>query len=239
MRRILRLRIARRLIRNYRNRKYRWLSNARVCSDGFDRTHGTDTTRIVQTRDAAGRDVHWYETASASTITAALDALGVDFTGHTFVDLGCGKGKPLLIAAGYPFGRVIGVDVDAACVAIARKNVAACGLSDRVELVVADATDYEPPAGPLLVYLFNPFPGWVLRGVIERLVRRLERSPDPLAVIYMNPCCVGLFERHESFRKVADMPGVGSRYERAVGFVGIPGSAANATAESRPHLGPD
>ena len=57
MKRILRLRIARRLLRAYRENKYRLESNSRIGRDGFDRQHGTDTTRILQTKDRFGRDV--------------------------------------------------------------------------------------------------------------------------------------------------------------------------------------
>jgi len=219
MKRLLRWSIVRRLIRTYRDRKYRWLSASRIRRDGFDRRHGTDTSRIVQTKDAAGRDVHWYETASASAISAAIEKLGIDPEIFTFIDLGCGKGKPLLIAAGFPFRRIIGVDVDASCLAIARKNVGICEQSARIELVVADATRYAFPPGPLLVYLYNPFPGHVLRVVLQRLACRLDETADPIAVIYMHPRCAELIEDTGLFRTVYDLPGIVSPYERALGFV--------------------
>ena len=220
MKRILRFWIARRLLRSYREKKYQWDSNSRIGRDGFDRQHGTDTTRIVQTKDRSGRMVHWYETTSATAIAAAIDAIGIDASTATFIDLGCGKGKPLLIAAEKPFRRVIGVDVDPSCLAIAKRNLEICGLSARVELVAADATQFELPPGPLLIYLYNPFPGHVLRIVLQRLATRLATTSDPIALIYMHPRCIELVEGSGLFRKVFDLPGVVSQYERAVGFVG-------------------
>jgi len=219
MKRILRFWIARRLVRAYRTKSYCWDSNARVRRDGFDRQHGTDTTRIVQTKDRSGRMVHWYETASATAIAAAIDAIGIDASTATFIDLGCGKGKPLLIAAEKRFRRIIGVDVDPSCLAIAKRNLEICGLSARVELVAADATEFNLPSGPLLIYLYNPFPGHVLRIVLQRLAARLATTSDPIALIYMNPRCIELVEGAGLFRKVFDLSGVVSQYERAVGFV--------------------
>jgi SAM-dependent methyltransferase len=219
MKRILRFWIARRLLRAYREKKYRWDSNSRIGRDGFDRQHGTDTTRIVQTRDRSGRLVHWYETASATAIASAIEAIGVDASTATFIDLGCGKGKPLLIAAGYPFQRIMGVDVDQACLAVAKRNVEICGFSNRIELTAADATEFVFPSGPLLVYLYNPFPGHVLRVVLERLATHLASTPDLVALIYMHPRCLELVESTGLFRRVFDIPGVVSQYERAVGFL--------------------
>lgn len=219
MKRILRFWIARRLLRSYREKKYQWDSNSRIGRDGFDRQHGTDTTRIVQTKDRSGRMVHWYETTSATAIAAAIDAIGIDASTATFIDLGCGKGKPLLIAAKKPFRRIIGVDVDPSCLAIAKRNLEICGLSARVELVAADATQFELPPGPLLIYLYNPFPGHVLRIVLQRLATRLATTSDPIALIYIHPRCIELVEGSGLFRKVFDLPGVVSQYERAVGFL--------------------
>ena len=219
MKRILRVWIVRRLLRAYRERRYRWDSNARIARDGFDRQHGTDTTRIVQTKDRSGRPVNWYETASATAIAAAIDAIGIEPASYTFMELGCGKGKPLLIAANRPFRRLIGVDVDPSCLAIAKRNTEICGLSDRVELVAADVTELDIPSGPLLIYLYNPFPGHVLRIVLQRVATRLATASDPIALIYMHPRCIELVEESGLFRRVFDFPGAVSQYERAVGFV--------------------
>ena len=53
-----------------------------------------------------------------------LDSLAIDASRFTFVDLGCGKGKPLMVAASYGFRRLVGVDISAECIAIARRNIA-------------------------------------------------------------------------------------------------------------------
>ena len=106
---------------------------AELSRDGFDATHGTDTAGILAGRELgpcvtrAGHVVIPYETTSEAAIRMALDGLGADFSRSVFVDLGCGKGKPLMVAASYPFRRLIGVDVSPACIAVARRNLARYG----------------------------------------------------------------------------------------------------------------
>ena len=223
---LLKLAIARNLLRKYRQLSYQWRSNRQVRHDGFDRRHGTETTRIVQTRDRLGCPVNWYETASETAILAAIDGLDLERNGFnvkrtSFVDLGCGKGKPLLVASRYPFARIVGVDIDAGCLEIAHKNTAICGLEERIELMMADAIAYDLPAGPLLLYLYNPFPGWVLQRVIDKLAKRLKHSTDPIAITYLNPCSLDIIERSGLFRKVSETEGHSSSYERSVGFISM------------------
>ena len=86
--------------------------------DGFDAAHGTDTAAVLVGRELGpvatrgGHLVIHYETTSEAAIRLPLDSLGADFSRFTFVDLGCGKGKPLLVASSYPFRRLAGGDRD-------------------------------------------------------------------------------------------------------------------------------
>ena len=210
-----------RLVRAFRKLKRKpgyWVTGWRLHRDGFDRLHGTDTSRLLETYTPEGKPVHRYETASESAILSTLNSLPMELSDYTFIDLGCGKGKPLLIAAGYPFRRVIGVDISARCLAIARKNVSRCNLDNRITLIVGDATEYVFPDGPLLVYLFNPFPGPIIEKVIGRLVQRLDETPDPITIVYMHPVNVDLIEKTSQFEKVIELPGKEVNHERAILF---------------------
>ncbi len=200
---------------------YFWRAAKRIDSDGFDGQHGTDTAPLMQTRAPLGFLVNRYETTAESAIESAIESLGIDLSPYTFLDLGCGKGKPLIIAARYPFHRIIGLDISVPCLTIARKNVERCGLTGRIDLVAGDAAAYDFPPGHLLVYLFNPFPARILGLVIDRLVERQRSSPGPVAVVYINPKHAKVVERSGIFRRVAEVPGIGSPYERALGYVSV------------------
>jgi 2-polyprenyl-3-methyl-5-hydroxy-6-metoxy-1,4-benzoquinol methylase len=59
-------------------------------------------------------------------------------------DIGCGAGwSSIGMALAYPNVRVDGFDLDAASVALARQNVEAYGLSDRVQIQHRDASDLD------------------------------------------------------------------------------------------------
>ena len=204
--------------------------------DGFDAAHGTDTAAVLAGRELGpavtrgGHLVIHYETTSAAAISTPLEGLAIDFSEFVFIDLGCGKGKPLMVAATYPFRRLIGVDVSPACIAVARRNIARYGPEkidpSRVELLTLDAEDYEFPGEPMVIYLFNPFPGRVLERVVAKLERSLRAQPRQALIVYVNPHALAAIARSELFERVttiADrmpMAAVGAPlYEQAAVFV--------------------
>jgi SAM-dependent methyltransferase len=111
-------------------------------------------------------------------------------TGLTFIDLGSGKGRTLLMASEYPFRRIVGVEVLPALHRVAEENIARfprdrqkCGA---VESICADATAFEFPNEPMVLYLFNPLPEWGLQRVLRSLEASLEAHPRRVWVIYHN-----------------------------------------------------
>jgi len=56
-----------------------------------------------------------------------------------------------------------------------------------MESVCADATTFAAPAGPLVIYLFNPFPEAGLRRALANLTESLDTHPRPVYVVYHNP----------------------------------------------------
>jgi len=215
--------------------------------DGFDAAHGTDTAGVLVGRElgpgvtSRGHLVIHYETTSVAAIRMPLDGLTIDFPRFTFVDLGCGKGKPLMVAASYPFRRLIGVDISPVCIRVARRNLARYGPEridpSRVELLVGDAEDFVFPGEPLVVYLYNPFPGAVLERVVAKLETSLRERPREVVIVYVNPHALSAITRSELFERaptMADrmpMAAQGApRYERAAVFVTRPARVAAGAA---------
>jgi SAM-dependent methyltransferase len=100
----------------------------------------------------------------------------------TLVDLGCGKGRALLLAEEYDFKKIIGVDFSARLARIASRNAAKVG-SSRISAVHGDVREFDFPAGPLVVFLYNPFSARITRSVMQRLISH----PDTFYVAYVNP----------------------------------------------------
>lgn len=76
-------------------------------------------------------------------LIAELDAQ----PGARVLEVGCGTGRNLILAARrWPGARFFGFDISAAMLETARASVARAGLSDRIILAQADATDFDAQA---------------------------------------------------------------------------------------------
>ena len=102
-----------------------------------------------------------------------------------FVDLGSGKGKALIAAAGHPFRSVRGVEISARLHRTATRNLRRLGLEERVALVQGSAADLALRPHERVLYLFNPFTGDILERVLERI--GTARREGPGLLIYVNP----------------------------------------------------
>lgn len=131
----------------------------------------------------------------------------LDFNQFTFVDLGSGKGRALLMASDYPFRKILGVELLPALHQIALDNLARYRSDSQkcfsLESVCADATTYAIPEGPLVLYLFNPFPESGLRRAISNLEQDLRKTPRPLHVLYHNPQLESVLLENGRFKNVA------------------------------------
>jgi SAM-dependent methyltransferase len=136
-----------------------------------------------------------YQPTERQLFHEMMDALAqyskIDLKDFTFIDLGSGKGRTLLMAADYPFRRILGVELLPSLNQIAQQNLAQYhGESQKclaMESVCADATTFALPEGALVIYLFNPFPESGLRGALANLEKSLEAHPRPVYVVYHNP----------------------------------------------------
>ena len=164
----------------------------------FDLQYGTDTGGYLLGRDLApgfarSAEITGYAATSPSRFwdtlqhwRNALDGRRVD--DFTFLDIGSGKGRVLLLASMWPFLEVLGVEVDPALAAAAENNLVRWrehtqGIAP-VRLLTGDATDVPLPAGDLLVFLYNPFSPAMMRQLLDKLAARQHAAPSALYLIY-------------------------------------------------------
>jgi SAM-dependent methyltransferase len=158
-----------------------WVGVRDVESRAFDREYGVETLWF---------DLFNYEPSVPSVVRASLDALDVSPSDYTFVDLGSGKGRVVFLAAEHDFHEVVGIEHRAALHHRASENLAhlAPRLKAPIELIHGDAAQVPLPDGPLVLYLFNPFPAEVLIGVLARV-------DDRARLIYVHPVEAGILEQ--------------------------------------------
>jgi hypothetical protein len=193
----------------------------------FDQMHGVDTSGLVPAKHLVTGHVNdEHVTAYYGVAPSILRSLIAQWretipphpiSSYTFIDIGAGKGRGLLVASELHFRRVIGIELNPELAAIARQNVAhwigahaADPTSPRlapIEILEQDVLDFDFPATPLLLFLFHPFEAPVLRQLLRRIetqfAARPKRSPEPaLDLIYVNAECANVLDRNPAFSQL-------------------------------------
>ena len=191
-------RIARRLVTEVRTRlgpEPEWRKRKRIVDRQFDALHGVDTGGITHLKNLRLNNEHWRDgldhiAADPAEFAAAIESLEVDLSAFTFIDLGSGKGRALLLACDYPFRQIIGVEFAEPLVQAARANFQRIGESrdvSRVTVIHADALEYDLPNVATILFLYNPFGSSIMQGVAKRARASLLGAPRNLIVVYLNP----------------------------------------------------
>ena len=152
-----------------------------------------------------------YQPTEQALFQEMMDALAentnLNVAEFTFMDLGSGKGRALLMASDYPFRRIVGVELLPALHMVAKENLAQYRSDSQkcfsLESVCADATSSSLPEGSVVLYLFNPFPESGLRRTIANLEQEMRRKPRTVYVLYHNPQLEGILPASGSFTKIA------------------------------------
>jgi len=164
-----------------------WLREIHKREAAFDETLGVDTKGPVglwhlKIRSDNLQDAIRYEGVNPSIFRKAMSNLGENFSDFTFIDLGCGKGRALLLAKEFGFSQIVGIEFAPELAAVARKNCRQVGVQATV--LSQDAVQFPFPPGNLVVYLYNPFGPTVLNPVLDHL---LESATAKCYVVYVNP----------------------------------------------------
>jgi SAM-dependent methyltransferase len=179
----------------------------------FDERHGTNTDgkayawEFPELRGKAAADgIHPYEAVPAWMLRKIISSLPIRHRDFTFVDLGSGKGRALLVASEFSFRKLVGVEISRDLHEIAHANVGRrMTISESrpdCDLRCMDVSNYEFTEGPQVVFLFNPFGKSTLDKVVSRLEGVLRTSHREIIVIYANPRFERRFFRSPFFKRV-------------------------------------
>jgi len=174
----------------------------------FDWQHGVETRGRVPPEELVGiaPDARKEASAYAPTPLALMRRIirksRVEPSAFTFIDIGCGKGRTLLIAAEYGFKAVVGVEADGGLCDAARKNLQ----SSAAQIVHTDARDFELPSGPLFLYFYDPFGGAVLDEVVRRVAAAAAEPDRAIVVAYNADPRAEVLERTGLFRRLRMRP---------------------------------
>jgi predicted O-methyltransferase YrrM len=184
----------------------------RAADATFDQIHSVDTGGKIH--PAAMHDIeseNWvysigYEPTQVELFERMIDASDIEPHRFSFIDYGSGKGRVLLLAARFPFRRVVGVEHSPKLHRVAEKNLRSIRFAERrsglVESICIDAVQFRIPEESVVLYFYNPFERTIMDSVRDNVVRSYEGNPKNIVVIYLNPLHsdvwdeVGFLKRH-------------------------------------------
>jgi SAM-dependent methyltransferase len=167
----------------------------------FDLRHQVDTSGLIEPAQLLSGHPHdFHNTAYWGTAPSFFNAALArwaqtiepqDIAAYSFVDIGCGKGRVLMLASEHPFLQVVGVELNPTLVSIARVNLVQWRSLPRacpnLEVLNADALRLSLPSSRVLLYLFHPFDAHIMRLFADHLQALAADRTHTIDLIYVHP----------------------------------------------------
>lgn len=135
----------------------------------------------------------FYSNSGGPDLAAVLHSLPIA-PGDSILDLGCGKGGAMITMAELPFARVDGVELCCELAVIAERNFKKAG-TDNACVYCGDAADFTALEQYKYVYMYNPFPEVVMKGVLDNIRASVRKRLGELTLIYRHPIYDDLLQR--------------------------------------------
>jgi SAM-dependent methyltransferase len=181
--------------------------------EDFDAAYGVDTREasLIESQIPSQwvAEAIRYEPVNVGVLHHIFRSLPFRHEGYHLVDVGCGKGRTLMVGAEYPFRAITGIELSPRSVRIATDNLSRSSRRAGVRCSTIDvrcenAVDFTVPPGDLFVTLYNPFIGKTFEHCIEHLHRAVLAQPArKVWLAYINPwLCEETLEQSTYFRRV-------------------------------------
>ena len=112
------------------------------------------------------------------------------------LDIGCGKGRILCVAAHQGFKQITGIDFSKQLCLEAEgnlKNTTQKYPDLKYSVITKDAMNYEIPSNVDCIFLFNPFDVVVMGAVLYNIMESAQDFSRDITVVYANPVYLDLF----------------------------------------------
>lgn len=96
----------------------------------------------------------------------------------------------MIVAATYPFRKIIGIEVCEELASLAKENLAVVKRRLRCpdcDVVTGDACSYAIPDDVSVVFLYNPARGPVLERILNNLRASLIKAPRAMTIVFKHP----------------------------------------------------
>jgi SAM-dependent methyltransferase len=148
-----------------------------------------------------------YQPIEPALFREIMNSLVINFPQFTFIDIGSGKGRALLMASEYEFRCVLGIELLPKFNQVAQENIRRFSPTTAkgapIEVICGDATQFSFPAEPSVVLLNNPLRKSGLRKIIGNLEQSLREVPRSVFLVYANPIWEQILSNSSQFQKIA------------------------------------
>ena len=186
----------------------------------FDKRFGTDTSSWARIEDLSIDSIN-VNKAEMYQVTRFLPLRKLIISQHfpnnsVFIDLGCGKGRALIIAAQCGIKKLRGVEFSPELCQIAKENIRLyqekTGNSADFNVSETDVVNYVIQPDENIFFLFNPFDDEIIAKVLQNLSNNLNDHPRKLWIIYHNPVYKQAIDASGLFFPIKDVTYWGSRF---------------------------
>lgn len=180
-------------------------------AEQFDKKYNVETAREVRLHELEidspnVRHGVFYAGTDPKSFRRIFEGLKIEFKDFAFVDLGSGKGRALLMASEFPFKKIVGVEFSPELNAVAQKNILRYKNSaqkcSHIETICQDATLYDLPPEPCVLYVFNAFHARIVAEVLRNIERSFDENPREIYFIYANPVHNEVLQENEFFTEI-------------------------------------
>lgn len=164
-----------------------------VANKKRDAAYGLETQATVSpdeldVESPHARDGFAYVATPSKVIETFIANLPDDLSAVTFIDMGSGKGRVLLLASCHDFQETIGVEFSPELHDIACANIAKFASPRRkckcVYSLNEDAAEYQIPSRSCAIYFNNPFTERVFTKVIQNIEQSWRASSSRMFIMY-------------------------------------------------------
>ena len=141
-----------------------------------------------------------YEAVNYYILEALLKKLSTLTDEKSFTDLGCGKGRAMVVAAYYGFTKIKGVDFAREVCDSAEQHLKKTQLrfpQMKYQLHCQNVLNYIIQPEESVFFLFNPFSDEILADFLEKVNISLEQHPRTIYFLYASPKYVDTFFEYE------------------------------------------
>jgi SAM-dependent methyltransferase len=187
------------------------IETGRRRAEEFDQLFGVDTAGFIHPSELeinSANQLHAvsYGGSDPKDFREAIGALDADYRRFAFIDFGSGKGRAILLATEFPFGRIVGLEFSEKLHRIAENNIthfkSNIAMCRNVELLCIDVTEYRLPDDPLVCYFCNPFDETIMTNVIAKIRSSFLAKPRDIFVVYYNAKEAHLLDDSDCFQRV-------------------------------------